>query len=163
RRAPGRTAARGRFSLVARPTDAAASARAARPVRKALSPTPPHPRGALSSSVGGPILSIAGRGMLGGGEALPLLFLCLEMFLWSRPFGRRTFGTTPEQAEATRILAANQGLYNGLLAAGLAWAILSDSRPLATFFAACVLVAGIYGGITAKRSILIVQALPGAI
>src|ERR1700736_5957110 len=80
--------------------------------------------------------------------ALHLYFLVLEMFLWRTPFGRRTFGTTPEAAESSAVLAANQGLYNGFLAAGLLWALIAygvvAGRPILTFFLACVIVAGIY-------------------
>lgn len=94
-----------------------------------------------------------------------VLFLVLEMFLWTRPFGRRTFGLTQELAEQTRALAANQGLYNGFLAAGLLWSLVAGdlARPLQIFFLACVVVAGVFGAATAKRSILVVQALPAAI
>ena len=94
---------------------------------------------------------------------LHLLFLVLEMFLWTKPFGRRTFGLSRELAEATRGLAANQGLYNGFLAAGLIWGVIAGEAGFAikVFFLACVIVAGIFGAITAKRSILFIQALPG--
>lgn len=98
---------------------------------------------------------------------LHLYFLVLEMFLWRTPFGRRTFGTTAEAAESSAVLAANQGLYNGFLAAGLLWALIwygvADGRPILTFFLACVVVAGIYGAVTVSRRILLVQALPAAI
>jgi putative membrane protein len=93
-------------------------------------------------------------------------FLTLEMFLWKRPYGRRVFGTTPEQAEATAVLAANQGLYNGFLAAGLFWSLFVTPEmvlPLRTFFLGCVIVAGLYGGATASRRILFAQALPAAL
>lgn len=89
--------------------------------------------------------------------------LVLEMFLWTHPIGRKTFGLTPELAESSKALAANQGLYNGFLAAGLIWGLLSGGWSVKIFFAACVLIAGIYGGFTAKRSILVVQALPALI
>lgn len=95
------------------------------------------------------------------------VFLVLEMFLWTRPVGRRTFNTTPEQAEATAVLAGNQGLYNGFLAAGLVFGLLypdpAASRAIQIFFLACVLVAGLYGAWTVSRRILFVQALPAAI
>ena len=94
---------------------------------------------------------------------LHLVFLVLEMFLWTKPFGRRTFGLTAELAEASAKLAANQGLYNGFLAAGLIWGIVAHSFEVKVFFLACVIVAGIFGAFTAKRSILFVQALPGAL
>jgi putative membrane protein len=90
-------------------------------------------------------------------------FLILEMFLWDRPAGRRIFGTTPEVAASSKVLAANQGLYNGFLAAGLVWALWTNRPELKIFFLGCVAVAGVYGGMTAKRSILFIQALPAAI
>jgi len=91
--------------------------------------------------------------------------LVLEMFLWTKPIGLETFGMTLEVAEQSAVLAANQGLYNGFLAAGLVWGLLrkQDAYDIQTFFLACVIVAGIYGGITAKTSILFVQALPAAL
>ncbi|HSS95184.1 MAG TPA: DUF1304 domain-containing protein [Candidatus Dormibacteraeota bacterium] len=99
--------------------------------------------------------------------ALHLYFLVLEMFLWRTPFGRRTFGTTVEAAESSAVLAANQGLYNGFLAAGLVWGLAAygvvGGRPIITFFLVCIVVAGIYGAVTVNRRILIVQALPAAI
>jgi putative membrane protein len=88
-------------------------------------------------------------------------FLVLEMFLWNDPVGYRIFGTTPEFAAQSAVLAANQGLYNGFLAAGLVWGLIAGRRDLKIFFLACVIVAGVYGGLTAKMSILYVQALPG--
>jgi putative membrane protein len=91
---------------------------------------------------------------------LHVWILVLEMFLWTKPFGLKTFGQSREAAEASKVLAANQGLYNGFLAAGLAWGLISGDGAVKLFFVACVLVAGIYGGLTAKRSILYVQALP---
>jgi len=94
---------------------------------------------------------------------LHIVFLVLEMFLWTKPAGRRVFGLSKELAEATASLAANQGLYNGFLAAGLMWGVLLGSSAIQLFFLGCVIVAGIFGAITAKRSILFVQALPGAI
>jgi len=94
---------------------------------------------------------------------LHLYFLVLEMFLWTRPYGRRVFGMSAEQAEATRVLAANQGLYNGFLAAGLIWGLASGSAAVQHFFLACVFIAGVYGGFTANRKILFVQALPALI
>lgn len=96
---------------------------------------------------------------------LHLYFLVLEMFLWTTPFGRRVFGTTPEQAEATRVLAANQGLYNGFLAAGLAWGLALGAAGLSlkVFFLSCVVLAGVYGAMTANRRILWVQAMPAAV
>jgi putative membrane protein len=92
-------------------------------------------------------------------------FLVLEMFLWDRPFGRRVFRTTPEFAAASKTLAANQGLYNGFLAAGLAWGLWLGAAGLEVkvFFLACVIVAGVFGAVTVSRGILFVQALPGII
>jgi putative membrane protein len=97
--------------------------------------------------------------------ALHLYFLVVEMFLWTKPYGRRVFGLTPEKAELTRVLAANQGLYNGFLAAGLLWALGRGAAAveLQVFLLACVVVAGLYGGATASRKIFFVQALPGAL
>jgi putative membrane protein len=92
-------------------------------------------------------------------------FLILEMFLWTRPSGRRAFGLSAEFAEQSKALAANQGLYNGFLAAGLVWGLYLGPAGFSVkvFFLACVLIAGIYGGITASRKILWIQALPAAI
>jgi putative membrane protein len=92
-------------------------------------------------------------------------FLVLEMFLWDKPYGVRTFGLTPEFAAASKSLAANQGLYNGFLAAGLVWGLVlgAAGKPIEIFFLACVVLAGIFGAATASRKILFVQALPGAI
>ncbi len=90
-------------------------------------------------------------------------FLVMEMFLWTKPFGRRTFGLTPELAKASAPLAANQGLYNGFLAAGLIWSLFAGFEALAIFFLSCVIIAGIFGAITAKRTILWVQAAPAAV
>ena len=88
-------------------------------------------------------------------------FLVLEMFFWDHPIGRKTFKMTPEVSASSASLAANQGLYNGFLAAGLIWSIFYGALPVKFFFLTCVLIAGIYGGLTAKRSILYMQALPG--
>ena len=91
--------------------------------------------------------------------------LVLEMFLWDTPRGRRAFGLTPEFSAATKVLAANQGLYNGFLAAGLFWGLWlgSAGRSVQLFFLLCVLVAGVYGAATASKRILYVQALPAAL
>jgi putative membrane protein len=88
--------------------------------------------------------------------------LVLEMFLWTRPAGLRAFGLTPEFAQQTAVLAANQGLYNGFLAAGLIWGLLrkQEGESIRIFFLACVVVAGVFGALTAKPSILFVQAAP---
>ncbi len=93
---------------------------------------------------------------------LHVYFLVLEMFLWDKPFGRRTFGMTVEQAAATKTLAMNQGLYNGFLAAGLLWGLVAGDG-VKIFFLACVIVAGVFGAATASRKILWVQAAPGAV
>jgi len=92
-------------------------------------------------------------------------FLVLEMFLWDKPYGMRTFKLTPEFAAASKGLAANQGLYNGFLVAGLAWGLyLGDAGiHIKVFFLACVIVAGLFGGATVNRKILFVQAIPGII
>ena len=87
------------------------------------------------------------------------------MFFWDKPLGRRTFGLTPEFAAASKSLAANQGLYNGFLVAGLVWGICLGTAggPVKIFVLGCVIVAGVFGALTASRKILWVQALPGAI
>lgn len=95
--------------------------------------------------------------------ALHVYFLVMEMFLWETPRTRATFGTDPEFAAKTKTLAANQGLYNGFLAAGLVWALWIGDTRVQLFFLLCVLVAGIYGGLTASRKILYVQALPALV
>ena len=87
-------------------------------------------------------------------------FLALEMFFWDHPIGRKRFGLTPEFAKESAALAANQGLYNGFLAAGLIWGLITNSTPIKIFFLVCVLIAGIFGGFTARRTILYIQALP---
>lgn len=96
---------------------------------------------------------------------LHLGFLVLEMFLWDKPIGLRIFGQTKQQAAATKVMAANQGLYNGFLAAGLLWGLSlgANGIDIVIFFLSCVIVAGIFGSITASRKILYVQALPAAI
>jgi putative membrane protein len=89
--------------------------------------------------------------------------LVLEMFFWDHPVGRRIFGMTPEVSASSAVLAANQGLYNGFLAAGLFWGLWADRRDVQLFFLGCVVVAGVFGGLTAKPSILLTQALPAAL
>ncbi|MGC3981390.1 MAG: DUF1304 domain-containing protein [Steroidobacteraceae bacterium] len=93
---------------------------------------------------------------------LHLYFMVLEMFLWDKPAGLRAFGISKEFATASKALAANQGLYNGFLAAGLVWGLLmgAEGTHIKIFFLCCVLVAGVYGAVTASRKILFVQALP---
>jgi len=88
-------------------------------------------------------------------------FLALEMFFWDHPVGRKRFGLTPEFSKASKLLAANQGLYNGFLAAGLIWGLVIGEASIKIFFLVCVVVAGIFGAATTKRSILYIQALPG--
>ncbi|MGP9814078.1 DUF1304 domain-containing protein [Rhodopseudomonas sp. NSM] len=99
--------------------------------------------------------------------ALHVYFLIVEMFLWTRPLGLKTFRNTPEKAAGSAVLAANQGLYNGFLAAGLIWSLLQPdpavALQLATFFLGCVIVAGLYGGWSVSRRILYVQAAPAAL
>jgi putative membrane protein len=96
---------------------------------------------------------------------LHVYFLVLEMFLWDKPYGRRTFGLTEEKAAITKSLAMNQGLYNGFLAAGLVWGLALGPAGFAikVFFLACVIVAGVFGAATASRKILFVQALPAVV
>jgi putative membrane protein len=89
--------------------------------------------------------------------------MVLEMFFWDHPLGRRIFGMTPAISGATATLAANQGLYNGFLAAGLLWAVIAKRRDAALFFLGCVIIAGVFGGLTAKTSIILTQALPAVI
>jgi len=97
--------------------------------------------------------------------ALHAYFLVLEMFLWDKPAGMKAFNLTPEHAAATKSMAANQGLYNGFLVAGLVWGLLLGDAGLAikTFFLGCVVVAGVYGAATVSRKILFVQAVPAAV
>jgi putative membrane protein len=96
---------------------------------------------------------------------LHVYFLVLEMFLWDKPAGLRAFGQTPEAAAASKVLAANQGLYNGFLAAGLIWGLSQGATGFGVkvFFLLCVLIAGLYGAATASRKILFVQAVPAAL
>jgi putative membrane protein len=99
--------------------------------------------------------------------ALHVYFLVLEMFLWTKPLGLKTFGHSIEKATDSAVLAANQGLYNGFLAAGLIWGLVQGVPAFAfqikIFFLICVIIAGIYGAVTVSRRILLVQALPAAI
>ena len=97
---------------------------------------------------------------------LHVYILVLEMFLWDKPYGLKAFGNTLEKAKMTRVLAQNQGLYNGFLAAGLFWSLLAPTAcavAIANFFLGCVLVAGIYGGLTASKKIIYIQAVPALI
>ena len=99
--------------------------------------------------------------------ALHVYFLVLEMFLWTKPYGLKTFGNTLQKAQDSAVLAANQGLYNGFLAAGLVWSLLHAAPAFAwqlkVFFLLCVIVAGLYGAYSVSRKILFVQAVPAAI
>jgi len=110
-------------------------------------------------------MTIISDALVGLVAVFHLYFLVLEMFLWSKPYGRKTFGLTAERAEATKSLAANQGLYNGFLAAGLIWGLCLGAAGLQIkiFFLVCVIIAGIFGAATANRKILWVQAVPGAV
>lgn len=103
--------------------------------------------------------------LIGVVAVLHLYFMYLEMIAWDRPLGRKTFGTTAEFAAASKALAANQGLYNGFLVAGLAWGLyLGDGGyGVKVFFLACVIVAGVFGAATVSGRILFVQALPAAL
>ncbi|EPG42614.1 MULTISPECIES: DUF1304 domain-containing protein [Acinetobacter] len=99
-------------------------------------------------------------GLLG---VLHVYILVLEMFLWDKPYGLKAFGNSLEKAQLTKVLAQNQGLYNGFLAAGLFWALLAPAdyaTAIANFFLGCVLIAGIYGGLTASKKIIYIQAIP---
>ncbi len=96
---------------------------------------------------------------------LHIYFLILEMFLWDKPYGLKTFGHTLEAASASKVLAMNQGLYNGFLAAGLIWGLClgEAGQSIKLFFLVCVVIAGIFGGLTVSRKILFIQALPAAL
>ena len=110
-------------------------------------------------------MSLAAHVIIALVALLHVYFLVLEMFLWDKPAGLKAFGQTPEAAAASKVLAANQGLYNGFLAAGLVWGLMlgADGRGVKIFFLSCVLIAGLYGAATASRKILFVQALPAAV
>jgi putative membrane protein len=101
--------------------------------------------------------------LIGLVAALHIYFLVLEMFLWTTPTGRRVFGLDADFAERSKTLAANQGLYNGFLAAGLVWGLVSGRTDVRVFFLGCVIVAGVYGAATVNRRILVVQAVPAAV
>jgi putative membrane protein len=112
------------------------------------------------------IVDIAANVVVAVVALLHVYFLILEMFLWTTPTGRRTFGLDTDFAERSRSLAANQGLYNGFLAAGLVWGLVADDPvgfQAKVFFLICVIVAGLYGAATVNRRILVVQALPAAL
>ncbi len=90
-------------------------------------------------------------------------FMALEMVLWNHPVGQRIFEMTPEFSASSAVLAANQGLYNGFLAVGLLWGLFAGRRDVKVFFLVCIVIAGVYGGLTAKMTILYVQALPALV
>ena len=110
-------------------------------------------------------MSLAAHVIIALVALLHVYFLVLEMFLWDKRAGVEAFGQTAGAAAASKVLAANQGLYNGFLAAGLVWGLMlgADGRGVKIFFLSCVLIAGLYGAATASRKILFVQALPAAI
>ncbi len=108
-------------------------------------------------------MSVVANVLVGLVAALHAYFLVLEMFLWTKPLGIKTFGNTPEFAEESKVLAANQGLYNGFLVAGLVWGLVTDTQDVQVFFLACVIVAGVYGAATVSSRILVVQALPAVL
>lgn len=95
--------------------------------------------------------------------AFHVAILVLEMFFWNHPIGMKVFNMTAEVAEASAVLAMNQGLYNGFLAAGLFWGLFAVKKDVKLFFLGCIVVAGIFGGITAKPSIIFTQAMPALI
>jgi len=110
-------------------------------------------------------MSLLANVVVGIVALIHVYILVLEMFLWDKPVGLRAFGQTQAAATASKVLAANQGLYNGFLAAGLLWGLSLGAQGTAVkvFFLGCVLVAGLYGAATASRKILFVQALPAAV
>lgn len=108
-------------------------------------------------------MSILAGVLIGVVAVLHLYFLVLEMFLWTKPAGRKAFGLDPAFAEASRAMAANQGLYNGFLVAGLGWGLVSGDTDIRLFFLGCVVVAGVFGAVTVSPRILLVQAVPAAL
>ncbi len=108
-------------------------------------------------------MKLVSIGLIALVAALHAGFLILEMFFWDHPVGRKIFRMTPEVSASSKVLAANQGLYNGFLVAGLVWALMTGRLDLTVFFLACVIVAGIYGALTVKPRILFIQALPAAL
>ncbi len=108
-------------------------------------------------------MQILANVLIGLVAALHAYFLVLEMFLWNTPTGHKAFGLKPEFAEESKSLAANQGLYNGFLVAGLVWGLVDDRFDVKVFFLICVVVAGLYGAATVSRRILLIQALPAAL
>jgi putative membrane protein len=126
-------------------------------------------RGSLSaeSGLGGNIMIWVANALVAVVAALHLYFLILEMFFWTRPLGLKTFRNSPEKAAASAVLAANQGLYNGFLAAGLIWGLVQSTPSFAfqikVYFLLCVIAAGLYGAASVSRRILYVQAAPAAV
>jgi putative membrane protein len=111
-------------------------------------------------------MSVVASVLVGLVAFIHVYIVLLEMLLWQKPMGRKVFRTTPEQAAATATLAANQGLYNGFLVAGLVWALIArdaEQRGIATFFLGCVAVAGLFGAVTVSRRILYVQTVPASL
>lgn len=108
-------------------------------------------------------MEILANVLIGLVAALHAYFLVLEMFLWNTPTAHRAFGVEPGFAQQTTTLAANQGLYNGFLVAGLVWGLVADRFDVTAFFLVCVVVAGVYGAATVGRKILFVQAAPAAL
>ena len=108
-------------------------------------------------------MTIVAQVLVGLVALIHIYIMVLEMFLWTKPRGRATFGMTEEYARETATLAANQGLYNGFLAAGLIWGLVADNTAAMVFFTVCVVVAGLYGGFTVSRRIIVVQAVPAAL
>ncbi|CAN5395054.1 DUF1304 domain-containing protein [soil metagenome] len=110
-------------------------------------------------------MTILSNILIGLVAVLHIYFLIIEMLLWDKPYGRKTFGLTPEFASASKTLAAKQGLYNGFLAGGLIWGLTlgASGEAVKIFFLLCVIIAGVYGGFTVSRKILFVQALPAVI
>jgi len=107
--------------------------------------------------------SLVARGVAALVAIEHVYILVLEMFFWNKPLGLKTFNLSQELADATTTLAANQGLYNGFLAAGLFWGLITRQRPVLIFFLGCVIVAGVFGALTAAPKIFFTQALPALI
>lgn len=105
-------------------------------------------------------MKILANVLMGFVALIHLGIMVLEMFFWNHPVGQKIFGMSPEVAASSAVLAANQGLYNGFLAFGLVWGLVSNRRDVKIFFLACIVIAGIFGGLTAKTSIIFTQALP---
>mgnify|MGYP003624242927 FL=1 len=110
-------------------------------------------------------MALITNSLIGLVALLHIYFLILEMFLWDKPFGLKTFGNTQEKADVTKVLAMNQGLYNGFLAAGLIWGLIlgAAGTNIIIFFLSCVIVAGLFGAATASRKILFIQAAPAIV